>query len=181
MLVRLSWALWLICGLYVEELTRKSTMIEQWLIYTNWRRTQMRGLPIRLPLMLFRVVTACVEMNPLRVPQVWTFRLLDASCIFRSSEMLFEVIIVIKPYKHFISFHLSFWASSKLILTFTKWGGVACETTSVHGPRCNFRPRNTTSVHCRQHPSTSAPLRYLIHCFQHEWAKNGSGLFTIDR
>ena len=45
-LVRLSWPLWLICGLYVEELTRKSTMIGQWLIYTYWRRTQMRGLPI---------------------------------------------------------------------------------------------------------------------------------------
>ena len=28
-LVRLSWPLWLICGLYVEELTRESTMIEQ--------------------------------------------------------------------------------------------------------------------------------------------------------
>ena len=42
----------------------------------------------------FRVVTACVEMNPLQVPQVWTFRLLDSSCIFRSSEMLFEVIII---------------------------------------------------------------------------------------
>ena len=37
-LVRLSWPLWLICGLYVEELTRKSTMIGQWLIYTYWRR-----------------------------------------------------------------------------------------------------------------------------------------------
>ena len=35
-LVRLSWPLWLICGLYVEELTRKSTMIEQWLLYTLW-------------------------------------------------------------------------------------------------------------------------------------------------
>ena len=28
------------------------------------RRTQMRGLPIWLPLMLFCVVTACVEINP---------------------------------------------------------------------------------------------------------------------
>ena len=67
-LVRLSWPLWLMCGLYVEELTRKSTMIELWLLYTDWRRTQMRGLPIWRPLMLFRVVTACVKMNPLRVP-----------------------------------------------------------------------------------------------------------------
>ena len=83
-----------------------------------------------------------------------------------------EVIIFIEPYKHFVSFHVSFWASSKLILTFTKWGGVACETTSVYGPQCNVRPQNTTSVHGQQLPSTSAPSRYLIHCFQHEWAKN---------
>ena len=67
---------------------------------------------------------------------------------------------------------MSFWASSKSILTFTKWGGVACEITSVHGPQCNFRPRNTTSVCGQQLPSTSAQPRYLIHCFQHEWAKN---------
>ena len=32
------------------------------------RRTQMHGLPIWLPLMLFCLVTACVEINPLRVP-----------------------------------------------------------------------------------------------------------------
>ena len=68
MLVRLSWPPWLIRGLCVEELTRKSTMIGQWLLYTNWRRTQMRGIPTWLSLMLFRVVTACVEMNSLRVP-----------------------------------------------------------------------------------------------------------------
>ena len=37
-------------------------------------------------------------------------------------------------------------ASSKLILTFSKWGGVTCETTSVHGPQCNFGLWNTTSV-----------------------------------
>ena len=48
-LVRLFWPFWLICGLYVEELTRKSTIIEQWLLYTNWRQTQTRGLPIWLP------------------------------------------------------------------------------------------------------------------------------------
>ena len=76
--------------------------------------------------------------GPLRVPYVWIFRLLDSSCIFRISEMWLEVIIVIKPYKHFISFHVSFWASSKLILIFTKWGGVALGTTFVHGPQCNF-------------------------------------------
>ena len=69
-LVRLSWPLWLatMCGLHVEKLPRKSTMIEQRLLYTNWRQTQMRGSPIWLPLMFFRVVTACVERNPLRVP-----------------------------------------------------------------------------------------------------------------
>ena len=76
-LERLSWPLWLMCGLYVEELPRKSTMTEQWLLYTNWGRTQMRGLTIWLPLIPFCVVTACVEMNPIRVPWVWTFRLLD--------------------------------------------------------------------------------------------------------
>ena len=64
-LVRLSWPM---CGLYVEELPRKSTMKEQWLLYTNWRRMQMHGWPIWLPLMLFHVITECVEMSPLRVP-----------------------------------------------------------------------------------------------------------------
>ena len=95
--------------LYVEELPRTSTMIEQWLLYTNWGRTQMRGLPILLPLMLLCVITACVKVNPLRATQVWTFRLLDSNCILRSSEMWFKVVIFIKPYKHFISSHLSFW------------------------------------------------------------------------
>ena len=74
----------------------------------------------------------------------WAFRLLDSSCIFRSSEMWFEVIIFIKPYNHFISFHVSFWASSKLF--WPSLSGVACETTSVHDPQSNFRPRSTTSV-----------------------------------
>ena len=106
----------------------------------------MRSLPIRLPLMLFCVVTACVEMNPLQVPLVSIFRLLDSTCIFRSSELSFEVITFAKPYKNFISFHMSFGTSSKLSLTFTKWGGVACETTSVHGPQCNFHLQSTTFV-----------------------------------
>ena len=35
--------------------------------------------------------------------------------------------------KTFYFFHVSFWASSKLILTFTKWGGVTRETTSARG------------------------------------------------
>ena len=30
------------CGLYVEELPRTSTIMEQWLLYTNWRRTLPR-------------------------------------------------------------------------------------------------------------------------------------------
>ena len=34
--------------------------------------------------------------EPTRVLWVWTFRLLDTSCIFRSSETWFEVIIFIK-------------------------------------------------------------------------------------
>ena len=67
-LVRLSWPLWLMCGSYVKELPRTCTMIEQSLVYTNWRRTQMRGLTIWLPLIPFCVVTVCVEMNPIRVP-----------------------------------------------------------------------------------------------------------------
>ena len=66
--LRLFWPLWLMCGLYVEELPRKSTMIELWLLYTNWRRAQMLGLTMWLPLIPFHVVTASVEMNPLRVP-----------------------------------------------------------------------------------------------------------------
>ena len=78
-------------------------------------------------------------------PRCEHFGFSNSSCIFWSSEMWF-VVIFIKPYKHFISFHLSFWASSKLILTFTKWGGVACETTSVHNPQCNLRPQWITSV-----------------------------------
>ena len=94
--------MWTFCWRAPEE----RTMIEQWLFYTSWSRPQMGGLPIWLPLMLFRVV------------------------IFRSSEMWFEFILFIKQYKHFIYFHVSFWASSKLILTFTKKGGVACETTT---------------------------------------------------
>ena len=49
-IVRLSWPLWLMCRLYVEELPRTSTMIEQRLLSTNWRRTQMRGLTIWLTL-----------------------------------------------------------------------------------------------------------------------------------
>lgn len=53
--------------------------------------------------------------------------------------MWFEVIIFIKLYKFVISFHMSFWTSSKFILTFIKWRGVAREATSVHGPQCNFR------------------------------------------
>ena len=70
---------------------------------------------------------------------------------------------------------MSFWALSKLILTFTKWGGVACETTSVHGSQCNFRLQNTTSVHSRQFRSISASPQYFIHCFQHDWAKKRPG------
>ena len=94
----------------------------------------MRGLPIWPPVILFCVVTACVEMNPYRSPRCEHFGFsTKLRCILKSSETLFEVINFTKPYKHFVSFHVSFWASSKLILTFTKWGGVACKITSVHG------------------------------------------------
>ena len=52
-------------------------------------------------------------------------------------------------------------------------------TSSIHGIQLpsteyNFRPRNTTSVHGRELPSTSALPQYLIHCFQHEWAKKSN-------
>ena len=107
-LVRLSWPLWLMCGLYVEELPRKSTMIEQWLLYTNWRRTQMRGLTIWLPLVPFCVVTTCVEMN---------ISAFDSTCIFRSSGRDLRLLFLLN-HTNFISFHVSFWASSKFILTF---------------------------------------------------------------
>ena len=43
-------------------------------------------------------------------------------------------------------------------------------TMQLPSTEYNFRPRNTTSVHGRQLPSTSAPPRSLIHCFQHERA-----------
>ena len=99
-LVRLFCPLWLMCELYVEELPGTSKLIEQWLLYTNSRRTQMRGLTL-IP---FYVVTACVEMNPLRIPLLWTFRLLDLSCIFRSSEMWFEIIIFNKTIRTFYFF-----------------------------------------------------------------------------
>ena len=168
-LVRLSWPLWLICGLYVEKLTRKSTVIEQWLPYTNWRGTQMRGLPIWAHLMLFRQrVLKWTRYGSLRCEH-FGFSIQVAFSEVRKCDL--RLFFFIKPYKHVISFHVNFWASSKLILTFTKRGWVACEPTSVHGPQCNFRLRNTTSVHDRQLLSTSAPPRYLIHCFQHEWAK----------
>ena len=44
-------------------------------------------------------------------------------------------------------------SASRFKLHFQKFENVvlACETTSVHGPQCNFCPRKTTSVHGRQH------------------------------
>ena len=56
---------WLMCWLYVEELPRTTTIIEQWLLYSNWRRKQI-WLP--MVLMLFGVVRVFFEMNSLRVP-----------------------------------------------------------------------------------------------------------------
>ena len=75
--------------------------------------------------------------------------------------MWFEVLIFLKSIETIYCFNVSFWASSKLILTFTKWGGVACETTSVYG---------------QQLLSTSASPHAYVRtiCFQHEWAKNVS-------
>ena len=120
-----------------------AAMIDMWTVC--WR-AQEKKYNDKAMINLYRLKTiANVRLTKMafdalsRGNSVWKFRLLDSSCIFRSSEMLFEVIVFIKPYEHFISFYVSFWASSKLILIFTKWGGVACETTSVHGPQCNFR------------------------------------------
>ena len=49
-------------------------------------------------------------------------------------------------------------------MTFTKWGGVEYETTSDHGPQCNFRPGNTTSARGIQLPSTVDNFRqHLLH------------------
>ena len=55
--------MWTVCWRAHEEKYNNRAMIT----YINWRRMQMRRLPIWLPLIHFRVVTACVKMNPLRV------------------------------------------------------------------------------------------------------------------
>ena len=60
---RLSWPPWLMCGLYFEELLRTSTMIEQLLLYTNIRQTQIRGFTIWLLL-----IPLCVSQRVLK----WT-------------------------------------------------------------------------------------------------------------
>ena len=117
-----------------------NTMIEQWLLYTNWGRTQMRGLPILLPLMLLCVITACVKMNPQRATQVWTFRLLDSSCILRSSQMWFKVVIFIKPYKYFISSHLSFWGGGGARGSMRDYFR-SRSTMQLPSTEYNFRPR----------------------------------------
>ena len=109
---KLSWPLWLMCELYVEELPWTSTMIEQWLLYTNWRRIQMHGLPIWLPLMLFCVVTACVEINPLRV---WTFRLLDSSCILEVRKCDLRLLFLLT---HKNVLFLSTWVSELIEIDF---------------------------------------------------------------
>ena len=101
-LVRLSWPLWLMCGLYVEEHLGTSTMTEQWLLYTNWGRTQMHSLTIWLPLIPFCVVTACVEMNSIQVPQVWTFQLLD---LLNHTNILFLSARVSELHRNLFDFY----------------------------------------------------------------------------
>ena len=115
-LVRLSWPLWLMCGLYVEELPRKGTTIEQWLLYTNWRRTQMRGLPIWLP----------------QCSSAWSHRVLKWTATgplgvnilasrFKEEEVRKCDLRLLSLLNHTnILFHVSLWALSKLILTFIK-------------------------------------------------------------
>lgn len=68
-------------------------MIEQWLLYTNWRWIQIHGLPIWLPL---------------RYVLKWTFWLLNSSCIFRSLKCDLRLSFFTKLYKNFISEYLSF-------------------------------------------------------------------------
>ena len=54
---------WTVCWKAPEDKRNDRAMIKQWLLYSNWRRTQMHGLTIWLSLIPFCVVTACVEMN----------------------------------------------------------------------------------------------------------------------
>ena len=69
--------------------------------------------------------------------QVWTFRLLDSNCILRSSEMWFKVVIFIKPYKHFISSHLSFWGGGGSMRDYFR----SRSTMQLPSTEYNFRPR----------------------------------------
>ena len=124
-LVRLSWPLWLICGLYVEELTRKSTIIEQWLLISTEDGRKCAAYQYGYLWYTFawsQRVSKWTRYGSLRCEHIGFSTQVAFSEVL---EMWFEVIIFIKPYKHFISFHVSFWASSKLIWTFTKSGGVA--------------------------------------------------------
>ena len=124
-LVRLSWPLWLICGLYVEELTRDSTIIEQWLLISTEDGRKCAAYQYGYLWYTFawsQRVSKWTRYGSLRCENIGFSIQVAFSEVL---EMWFEVIIFIKPYKHFISFHVSFWASSKLIWTFTKSGGVA--------------------------------------------------------
>ena len=134
---------------------------------------QMWGLTIWLPLIPFCMVIACVEMNLLQIPRCEHFCFLIQVAFLEIRKWDLRLWFLLNHMNIlFLSTRSSFWASLKLILTFTKWGGVACKTTSVHGPHCNFHPWNTTSVYGQELLSTSASPQYLIHCFQHEWVKN---------
>ena len=73
---------------------------------------QMHGWPIWLPLMLFCVVTACVEMNPLRV---WTFRLLESSCILEVRKCDLRLLILLTHKNVLI---LSTWVSELIEIDF---------------------------------------------------------------
>ena len=124
-LVRLSWPLWLICGLYVEELTRKSTIIEQWLLVSTEDGRKCAAYQYGYLWYIFawsQRVSKWTRYRSLRCEHIGFSIQVAFSEVL---EMWFKVIIFIKPYEYFISFHVSFWASSKLIWTFTKSGGVA--------------------------------------------------------
>ena len=108
-LVRLSWPLWLICGLYVEELTRKSTIIEQWLLISTEDGCKCAAYQYGYLWYTFawsQCVSKWTRYGSLRCEHIG-FSIQAA--FSEVLEMWFEVIIFIKPYKHFQ--FLSTWVS----------------------------------------------------------------------
>ena len=114
-----------LCGLHVEELTRKSTIIEQWLLISTEDGRKCAAYQYGYLWYTFawsQRVSKWTRYGSVRCEHIGFSIQVAFSEVLK---MWFKVIIFIKPYKHFISFHVSFWASSKLIWTFTKSGWVA--------------------------------------------------------